>query len=323
MITLAKITLGAALATQMLGLLALPALAQTGEPSRPAIAGCAWEQRTDLLIGLGAWVQRCDFGFRQIDLFFDSGALAIDYSDGEGPDPLVQVLDLLPGEAPNAALRRLFEAGTEPAIAARCVVAPFTLIPAPVGAERFTFVPDAAYQSELDANANPDEVGEPPCGDWGVMPDGIQYFEVQQGAPRLLFVRAGQEAPLFDEQTLQILPLPDAALIEAGPEDCCGYKTDADGVSADFLMESCSVPGQTAYGMIAYFDCQSYILAVLDTVRSLNAGPDAMVCLPPVMSAGGVLRLIAESYSDETSGEKPAAAVLVDALTAAFPCAKR
>lgn len=253
----------------------------------PAIEGCAWEKRTDLLIGLGAWVQRCDFGFRQIDLFFDNGSLAINYSDGGEPDPLVYVLDLLPNESPAIALRRLFDAGTEPAIAARCELAPFTLIPAPAGAERFTFVPDATYQGDLDAAANPDEVGEPPCGEWGIAPDVIQYFEGQRDAPRLLFVRAGQDTPLFDEQTLQILPLPDAALIGAGPEDCCGYKTDADGVSADFLMESCSVPGQTAYGMIAYFDRQSYVLGVLDTVRSLNAGPDAAVCLPPVLSAGG------------------------------------
>ena len=24
--------------------------------------------------------------------------------------------------------------------------------------------------------------GDPPCGDWGDAPDGIQYFEVQPGA---------------------------------------------------------------------------------------------------------------------------------------------
>ena len=206
-----KLALGAALSAQMLGAFLLPAMAQTGEPSRPAVEGCAWEQRTDLLIGLSAWVQLCDFGFRQIDLFFDNGSLAINYSDGGEPDPVVQVLDILPDETPAVALHRLFEAGADPVIATRCELVPFTLIPAAAGAERYTFAPDAAYQSELDAQANPDEVGEPPCGDWGTMPDGTQYFEVQDNAPRLLFVRAGQDTPLFDEQTLQILPLPDAA----------------------------------------------------------------------------------------------------------------
>ncbi|WP_352830977.1 hypothetical protein [Mesorhizobium sp. M0830] len=40
------------------------------------------------------------------------------------------------------------------------------------------------------------------------MPDGIQYFEVSTGAGRkLLFVRIGQDEPLFDEQTLEVLPV--------------------------------------------------------------------------------------------------------------------
>jgi hypothetical protein len=39
------------------------------------------------------------------------------------------------------------------------------------------------------------------------MPDGIQYFEVPAGEGRkVLFVRAGQDGPLFDEQTLRVLP---------------------------------------------------------------------------------------------------------------------
>jgi hypothetical protein len=297
-------------------------MAQTGEPSRPALENCVWEQRTDLLIGLGAWVQRCDFGLRQVDFVFDNGTLAITYSDGGEPDALVQLLDRLPNESPDVALRRLLNASTDPTIAARCEVAPFTAIPAPAGAERFTFVPNAAYREELAKTENPDELGEPPCGEWGVMPDGVQYFEVQGNAPRLLFARAGQETPLFDEQTMEIFSLPDSALIDAGPEDCCGYKIDAEGVSADFLSETCSVPGRTAFGMIANFDCQSYILAVIDTVRALNSGSDARLCLPPVMSAGGVLRLIADTYSYETGGHRPAAAVLLDAMEEAFPCAK-
>lgn len=317
-----KLALGAALATQLLGSLALPAMAQTGEPSRRAIDGCAWEQRSDQLIGLAARVQKCDFGFRQIDLVFDNGALAIVYSDAPEPDPLVQVMDLLPNEKPVDGLNRLFSAGTDPDVAERCEIVPFTLIPAPAGAQRYSFEPKDDYGAEIEARANPDEVPEPPCGDWGVMPDGVQYFEVQDGAPRVLFVRAGQEAPLFDEQTLQILPLPEAALIDAGPEDCCGYKTDTDGVSADFLMETCSVPGQTAYGMIPNFDCQSYVLAVLDTVRTVNAGPDASICLPPLMSAGGALLVIADSYTYEADGQRPAARVLVEGLAKRFPCSQ-
>ncbi len=49
---------------------------------------------------------------------------------------------------------------------------------------------------------------DPPCGDWGDSPDGIQYFEAQpsSGARKVLFVRVGQDQPLFDERTLRLLP---------------------------------------------------------------------------------------------------------------------
>jgi hypothetical protein len=47
-----------------------PASAQTGEPSRPAQEGCAWEKLSDAKVGLSAWVERCNFGDRKIDLHF-------------------------------------------------------------------------------------------------------------------------------------------------------------------------------------------------------------------------------------------------------------
>lgn len=318
MIACRSLILGAVFAAN----LALPAFAQTGEPSRPAEDKCAWEQLADAQVGLGAWVQKCDFGFRQIELLFDNGALAIHYSDGGLPDPLVEVIDMLPGETGEAALQRAFAERTDPAVAARCVLAPSTLIAAPSGLERYTFVPDAAYQAELDAKANPDEVPEPACGDYGDAPDGIQYFELQPAADaqRLLFVRAGQEAPLFDEQTLQLLPAPSAKAAEATPQDCCGYVAGKEGVNIDFLLETCSVPGQTAYGMIPNFDCQSYVLAVIDTLRTLNEGTEATACLPPDITAGDVLAQLEGRYDYERDGQRRAAEVLLSVMRQAYPC---
>jgi hypothetical protein len=45
------------------------------------------------------------------------------------------------------------------------------------------------------------DIPEPPCGEWGDSPDGIQYFEVHPS--KIFFVRVGQDIPLFDEQTLR------------------------------------------------------------------------------------------------------------------------
>jgi len=187
--------------------LALPAAAQSGGPSRPPVKGCAWEKIADTEVGLEAWVQRCDFGSRKIHFLFKDRALAVQFSDGDGPDPLVEVFDRLPGESAQAGVKRVFAAHTEAALAARCSLTSYRGAKEPAGVRRYTFIPRSAYRKELDKKANPNEVGDPPCGDWGTAPDGIQYFELRPAdkARKLLFVRVGQDQPLFDERTLKPL----------------------------------------------------------------------------------------------------------------------
>lgn len=186
-------------------LFSVPASAQTGEPSRPADDGCAWEKLSDAKVGLSAWVERCDFGDRKIDLHFEGNAVVEKFSDGGDADPVIQVFALKDGETAETGLRRIYDEHTDPAIAARCVAEDATLSSPPAGVQRFSFVPNADYAAELAKTATPDEVPEPPCGDLGDWPDGIQYFEVHADASKILFVIEGQDAPLFDSQTLELL----------------------------------------------------------------------------------------------------------------------
>ncbi len=181
--------------------------AQPDQPSRPASKGCAWEKIADTKVGLAAWVERCDYGFRKIDFLFKDGALAMRFSDGGEPEPVVEVFGRLPGESPQAGVLRIAREHTAPEIAARCLVVPYNIGKPPAGARRYAFAPNAAYRRELKAKEDPNEVGDPPCGDWGVAPDGIQYFEVRPADParKILFVRVGQDQPLFDEQSLRPL----------------------------------------------------------------------------------------------------------------------
>jgi hypothetical protein len=186
----------------LLGIIASTAVADD-RPSRPPVKGCKWERLSDPALGLDAWVQRCDFGFRKIDLYTKGSSLYIHYSDGGAPDPLIDVLPLLPGETAEAGIKRIFSSHTPAKLARRCRLAPYVVETRP-GATRYTFVPNAAYKKELDAKSDPNEVGDPPCGDWGDAPGGIQYFETQPGARRVVFVRVGQDEPLFDEKTLRL-----------------------------------------------------------------------------------------------------------------------
>jgi hypothetical protein len=190
-------------------LMSASAFAEKGAPSRPPVKGCQWVKLADESVGLAAWVQQCDFGFRKIDFVFQENTLAMRYSDGGKPDPVVDVIDLLPGETIEAGLKRFFAAHTDKNLAKGCVLKPYTSGKPPKGAKRYTFVPDATYRKELKARANPDEIAEPPCGDWGDGPEGVEYFEAwPRGAVRkVLYVREGQDEPLFDEQTLHLIAL--------------------------------------------------------------------------------------------------------------------
>jgi hypothetical protein len=133
------------------------------------------------------------------------------FSDGGDAEALIDVFDLTANETPEAGIKRVFAAHTtDKTLVARCLLKPYKGEdgPAPKGVKRFTFLPDAALKKELDAKTDPGDIPDPPCGDWGDAPDSIQYFEAQpaSGARRVMFVRAGQDEPLFDEKTLRLLP---------------------------------------------------------------------------------------------------------------------
>jgi hypothetical protein len=187
--------------------LAVPANALAPKPSRSAVKDCVWQRFSNPQLGLEAWVQHCDFGARKIDFRVQNQALFVHYSDGNFEQPVIHVFDLKPGETVEAGIHRIWAQHTDARVAARCVIERYTEGKTPSGVVRYTFVPDKAYQKQLDAR-HEDGVPDPPCGDWGTAPDGIQYFEAQpaSGARRFLFVECGQDEPLFDDATLHLLP---------------------------------------------------------------------------------------------------------------------
>jgi len=194
----------------LLGLLAMTGVATSKDaPSRKAEKGCAWEKIDDAALGLAVWLQRCDFGFRKINLYAKGNALMMHYSDGGEDEKLIETFPLQVGEKPEAAVKRVFDEHTaDKDLVARCLVKPYHGEgPVPAGAKRYTVLPNAALKKELDKKTDPGDIPEPPCGDWGDMPDSVQYYEAQPGADRIMIVRAGQDEPMFDEKTLRLLPL--------------------------------------------------------------------------------------------------------------------
>ncbi|MER9578889.1 hypothetical protein NKJ36_09800 [Mesorhizobium sp. M0142] len=87
--------------------MAAAAGAEEPAPSRPPIDNCGCEKPADKTIGLGAWVQRCDLGFRQIHFGHFGNALAIKYSGrgaAEMPDG-IRCFEVLAGGGAEGAVR--------------------------------------------------------------------------------------------------------------------------------------------------------------------------------------------------------------------------
>lgn len=198
----------------VLPLCATTAQAKKDAPSRPASKDCKWEKVSDAKLGLDAWVQKCDYGFRKIDLYPEGNALMMRYSDGGKPDALIETFDLKANETLEAGLKRVFAEHTpDKDLVARCVLKPYKGYNdggTPAGVKRYTFVANAALQKEVDKKTDPGDIPEPACGDWGDAPDSIQYFEVQpaNNAHKVMFIRAGQDEPMFDEKTLRLQAAP-------------------------------------------------------------------------------------------------------------------
>lgn len=173
-------------------------------PSRAAFEGCTWRKISDPKRGLEVWVQRCKYG---VDFAVRDHALVMLDSASKTPANVIRMFDLLPGETPEKGLRRIFDAGTDKKVAARCVLAAYKPAAKRADVKRYEFVPDKAYQKQLDAK-HEDGIPDPPCGELGTQPDFVQYFEVQpaSGARKVMLVDAGQDMPLYDEETLRLLP---------------------------------------------------------------------------------------------------------------------
>jgi len=193
----------------LLAFCACASFARAGEspPSHAAVKGCSWQHLADAKVGLAAWVQQCDFGGRKTTFSLRSGGLVLHYSDGGDEETLVEVHPLEAGESLEAGMRRLWAAGVSPAELEHCKLVPYRDSVPPAGVKRYTFLPDAAYAKQLEANTDPGDIPEPPCGERGFAPDGVQYFETHPNSKvrAFLFVQAGQDEPLFDEQSLQLL----------------------------------------------------------------------------------------------------------------------
>lgn len=126
-------------------------------------------------------------------------------------------------------------------------------------------------------------------------------------------------APSFMRPLVTILLL--CSALDAVATNPSETRNPRETVTIDFLYEACSVVGETARGMIPYFDCESYVYGVLDSYLALKDSiPQASrACFPRDIPPWRVLE-DARPYVFEARHTEIAAVAIMDALRQKYPC---
>jgi hypothetical protein len=92
-------------------------------------------------------------------------------------------------------------------------------------------------------------------------------------------------------------------------------------VTVDYLLESCAVIGETAGGMIPFFDCESYLYGVIDSHLAVRAllKPKQQACFPADIAPWQVYEDI-QQFIPQSLWHKPAAPLIIEALRTKYPC---
>ena len=91
-------------------------------------------------------------------------------------------------------------------------------------------------------------------------------------------------------------------------------------ITVDFLLEACSVVGETARGQVPHFDCESYIYGVVDSHLAVRASlkKSDQACFPSSIAPWQVYEKLYKVPLNQRQGV--AAPFIIGVLARAFPC---
>ncbi len=88
-------------------------------------------------------------------------------------------------------------------------------------------------------------------------------------------------------------------------------------ITVDYLLESCTVVGETAHGLVPHFDCESWLYGVLATLEAMH---EPTVCPPAPLAPWQAYDVLIAAPVPEGRGGEPALPYVLERLRAAFPC---
>lgn len=188
----------------------VPVAAGAAQPSRPAWKGCAWQPFESAELGIRLLVQDCadpsgHYVFSAKDGWLEQHRPSDDRTYGS--HQIIRVLMKPADQTIQDAIRQQFVATlSDKQAAASCKVRPFKNPDVHAKDKRlFEIMPTGAYAKSIDKKLQegPDDIG---CGEFGGG-HGTAYFEYHPAASKtkFLYVETGQDEPLFDEDSIEII----------------------------------------------------------------------------------------------------------------------
>lgn len=169
---------------------------QNYTPARKAYDGFAWKELSGG--GLNLWYQTNE----NIRLIADSslpGIVMVRKGDSS-PHRVIQVFDL-----PNNSINDVLDILTKSKDWDKSQTCKFKQTESPRNdVKRYLLIPDGNYATRINKLMQTSPVAKT-CNGWGVGNSGMRYFEIHADNPsKAIFIEIGQDAPLFDENSITI-----------------------------------------------------------------------------------------------------------------------
>jgi len=184
--------------------------AAAADPSRPPDQGCSWENFESATLGIRLLIENCPDP-RMHYVFSANGDWLEQHRPSDdttfGSHQVIRVIAKSAGQPIEAAIRQEFIAKlTDKTARASCKVARArdTGVNGN-GRILLEIVPSGAYARKIERELK-DEPRDFGCGDYG-KGQATRYFEYHpaESTTKYLWVDAGQDAPLFDQNSIEII----------------------------------------------------------------------------------------------------------------------
>ncbi len=170
-------------------------------PSREPYEGCVWKKTTGA--GLEFWGQSCDYGEKKLEVNVSETLPGVFLEDVTSGSPVAVQELIRVFELPKGVIEDVLPVLADDMNWNTSDLCAFTKQDShKTGISKYTLMPTGAALAKFEADGKNEPILDT-CAGYGMGNSGVHYFEIHDSNPnKALFIQAGQEAPLFDENTI-------------------------------------------------------------------------------------------------------------------------